>query len=145
MNLKKIVPVLAMMVMVGVFVVSMQPASAAHQTALKVYKHDPNFPPGEELGSDLVINKGDALDISATLHVDGGNPQWFRYIHFYVHNSTGDQIVNEERNSGFGGVTRCWINSKKWEAGKYKISIIYWGNDEDGYPKAVKIVNLCIV
>ena len=104
MELKKIVPVLAIMAMMGVFVVSMQPASAAHQTVVKAYNYDPYDPPGDEIGTNLNISKGEYLDLAATLHVDGGNPQWFRYIHFYVYNSKGDQIANEERNSGFGGV-----------------------------------------
>jgi hypothetical protein len=145
MDLKKIVPVLAIMAMMCVCVVSMQPASAAHQTAVKAYTFDPNNPPGDELETNLNIQQGDATDLAATLHVDGGGQQWFRYIHFYVYNSNGDQIANEERNSGFGGVARCWINSRSWEPGTYKISIIYWGNDDDGYPRADKDLTLHIV
>ncbi len=145
MDLKRIVPLLAIMVMMGVWVCSMQPASAAHQTTIKAYNYDWNDPPGEEIGSDFVINKGEALDISATLHVDGGGQQWFRYLQYYVYNSTGDQIINQERNSGFGGLARCWINSRNWETGTYKINIVYLGNDDDGYPRAVKDINLRIV
>ncbi|UTB32361.1 MAG: hypothetical protein NKF70_12860 [Methanobacterium sp. ERen5] len=141
----KIVPMLAVMAMMAVFVVSMQPASAAHQTVLKAYNYDPYDPPGNELGKEMTIKKGDVLDISATLHVDGANPQWFRWIHYYVYDPKGNQIVNEERNSGFGGIARCWINSRDWETGTYKISLIYWGNEEDGYPSADKEVNLRIV
>ena len=138
MEIKKIVPILAIMAMMGVFVVSMQPASAAHQTVLKAYNYDSYNPPGMEIGDDWIIKKGESLDISATLHVDDGNPQWFRYIHFYVYNSKGDKIVNEKRTSGFGGVARCGINSKNWEPGTYRMSIIYYGNDRDGYPRADK-------
>jgi hypothetical protein len=145
MELKKIVPILAVMAMMGVFVVSMQTASATHQTVLKAYNYDPYDPPGMEIGNDWTIKKGEYLDISASLHVDGGNPQWFRYIHFYVYNARGDQIVNEERSSGFGGIARCWIDSKKWEPGTYKMCIIYWGNDDDGYPRTDKEFNIHIV
>jgi len=145
MELKKIVTILAIMAMMGVFVVSMQPASAAHQTVLKAYNYDLNDLPGYELSNDWSISKGDVMDISATLHVDGGNPQWFRYIHFSVYNSKGDQIINEERSSGFGGVARCWIDSKDWEPGTYKISMIYWGNDKDGYPRADKEIMVHII
>ena len=145
MDLKKKIPIMALIAMMSIFMVGMPAVSAAHTTKVKGYTYNPNNPPGDELGADLFIKKGDATDLAATLHVDGGNPQWFRYIHFYVYNSNGDQIVNEERNSGFGGVARCWINSKGWEPGNYKISIIYWGNDDDGYPRADKEVILHIV
>ena len=37
--------------------------------------HDP---PGTELGTDITINKGEVLDIAATVHIDGGNPQWYQ-------------------------------------------------------------------
>lgn len=125
MELQKIVPVLAIMAMMGVFVVSMQPACAAHQTVLKGYQYDPNDPPGTELGTDLYIKKGNYLDVAATLHVDGGNPQWFRWVHFYVYDPNGNQIVDEQRTTGFG-VARCWINSKDWKSGNYTISMIFW-------------------
>ena len=93
----------------------------------------------------MTIKKGDFLDIAATLHVDGGNPQWFRYMNFYVYNSKGDQIVNEERNTGFGGVSRCGINSKKWDIGTYKICVTYLGSDDGDYPRADKEVTLHII
>jgi|GEM_PF-3263253 len=144
MELKKIVPVLAMMVMMCMCVVSMQPASA-HQTVLKAYHYDPNDPPGTEIANDLTIKKGEDFQISATLHVDGGNPQWFRYIHFYAYDSKGDQIANDLGNSGFGGVAGCWIHSKDWEPGNYTMSVIYWGNERDGYPRADKDFILHIV
>lgn len=145
MYLKKIVPILAIMAMMGVFVVAMQPASAAHQTIVKAYTYDPYDPPGIEIRNVLQIKKGNPLDIASTLHVDGGNPQWFRYIHFYVYNSKGEQIVNEKRNSGFGGTARCWINSKNWDTGTYKLCLTYLGNDGDGYPRADKEITVHIV
>ena len=144
MKLKKVVSVLAIMAMMCMCVVSMQPASA-HQTVLKAYHYDPNDPPGTEIANDLTIKKGEKLDISAALHVDGGSPKWFRYIHFYVYNSKGDQIVNEERNSLFGGTAWCRINSKEWESGDYTMSVIYWGNTDDDYPRADKDLTLHIV
>jgi len=61
-----------------------------------------------------------------------------------VYNSKGDQIVNEERNSGFGGIARCWINSKDWGKGTYNVSVVYQGNEDDGYSKAEKKVVLHI-
>ena len=143
MELRKIVPILAVMAMICIFF-SMQSVSAAHQTEVKAYQYDPNDPPGDELGTDLFIKKGDALDIGATLHVDGGGPQWFRFIHMYIYNSKGNQIVNEDRSAGFG-VARFWINSKKWEPGNYRICLIYWGNKDDDYPRADKEILLHIV
>lgn len=140
MEWKRIIPILAIVAIMGVFMGAMHPASAASTTEVKAYTYDPYDPPGTELGKELTIKKGEYLDIAATLHVDGGNPQWFRYIHYYVYNSNGDQIVNEERNSGFGGVARCWINSKNWDAGTYKLCITYWGSDDGDYPRADKNV-----
>jgi hypothetical protein len=144
MDLKKIVPILAIMAMMCISLVAMQSASAASTTEVKAYTYDPYDPPGTEIGKEMTIKKGEYLDIAATLHVDGGNPQWFRYIHYYVYNSKGDQIVNEERNSGFGGVARCWINSKTWDKGTYKICVIYWGSDDGDYPRADKEIKLHI-
>ena len=144
MELKKIVPILAIMAMMCMCVVSMQPATAAHQTVLKAYEYEPLNPPGKELGNEIYILKGYHLDIGSTLHVDGGSPQWFRHIHFYVYNASGDQIVNEERNTGFGGIVRCWIDSSKWDSGTYKISVVYLGNDRFGYPRANKDITLHI-
>lgn len=145
MELQRIVPVLALMAMMGVLVVSMQPACAAHQTVLKAYNYDPYDPPGTEIGSEMTIKKGDYLDVAASLNVNGGNPQWFRWIDFYVYDSTGNQIIKEERNSAFGGIARCWMNSKEWTIGTYKINIIYRGNDDDDYPRADKNILLHIV
>ena len=144
MELKRIAPILAIMAMMCVFVVSMQSASAAN-TELKVYNYDQYDPPGAELGKDLYIKKGQYLDIAASIHVDGGKPQWFRWVHYYVYNSNGYQIVNEERNSGFGGIARCCINSKEWEPGNYKLCVTYWGNNNDNYPRADKEVMVHIV
>lgn len=144
MSWKRKVPVLAL-AMMCLFMIGAQAVSAAHTTEVKGYGYDPYDPPGEELGTDWYIKKGEDIDVAATLHVDGGNPQWFRWMHFYVYNSKGDQIVNEERNTGFGGVSRCWINSKDWEIGNYKLCIIYWGNEDDDYLRADKEVMIHIV
>ncbi|ADZ09736.1 hypothetical protein Metbo_1504 [Methanobacterium lacus] len=140
MELKRIVPILAIMAMMGVFLVAMQPASAASKSEIKVYQYDP--PGAEVVGKEISIYKGEYLDLAATLHIDDGNPQWFRWVNFYVYNSKGDQIVNEERNSGFGGIARCWINSKDWSKGTYNVSVVYQGNEDDGYSKAEKKVVL---
>ena len=124
--------------------VAMQPANASSTTEIKIYTYNPYDPPGTELGKDMTIKKGNALDIAATLHVDSGNPQWFRFIHFYVYNSKVDQIIKEERNSGFGGVARCLIDSKNWDNGTYKVCVTYWGSDDGDYPRADKEITLHI-
>lgn len=54
-------------------------------------------------------------------------------------NFHGDEIFNEDRNTGFGGISRCWINTKKWEAGNYSVVVSYGGNEKDDYPSASKI------
>jgi len=145
MDLKRIMPILAIMAMMGVFLVAMQPASAASKTEIKVYTYDPNDTPGMEIGKNLTITRGGDIDLTATLHVDNGSPQWFRYVNFYVYNPDGDQIVNEERNTAFGGVSRCIINSKTWARGKYKVCVTYLGNEHDGYPRADKEFTLTII
>ena len=145
MGLKKKIPLMALIAIIGMCFMVLQPASAAHTTEVKAYQYDPYDPPGTELGTDWYIKKGDYIDVAATLHVDGGNPQWFRYIHFYVYDPTGNQIFNEERNSGFGGLARCWINSRDWNSGNYTLQVTYWGNDDDGYPRADKYIALHIV
>jgi hypothetical protein len=61
-----------------------------------------------------------------------------------VYNLNGDKIVNEERNSGFGGVARCYVNSKNLNTGTYKISLVYDGNVGDEYPRAKKNMMLHI-
>lgn len=145
MDLKKVVPILAVMAMMMVFLVAMQPASAASKSEIKVYPYDQCDPPGAEVGKELSIYNGEYLDLAATLHIDGGNPQWFRWVTFYVYDSKGKQIVSEERNSGFGGIARCWINSKDWDKGTYKVSVVYGGNTDDGYPRVEKYFKLNII
>lgn len=145
MDLKKIGPILALIAVSGMFLMGMQTVSAAHTMDIKAYSYDPYDPPGKEIGSDINISKGEYVDIAATLHVDGSNPQWFRYLNFRVYNSKGDQLVNEERNTGFGGTSRCWINSKKWDKGEYMIEVYYEGNKKDDYPSASKKFTLSIV
>ena len=140
----KTLPLVAL-ITIGVLLVGAQAVSAAHTTEVKVYNYNPYDLPGPEIsGTDLYIKKGEYVDFTATLHVDGGNPQWFRWINFYVYNANGNQILNKEFNSGFGGLAHCWINSRKWEAGNYKIYISYPGNEDDGYPPANKEIMLHI-
>lgn len=138
MDLKKLVPILAVMAMMGVFLVAMQPASAASKSEIKVYQYDQYDPPGAQIDKEIYIGKGEYLDLAASLHIDDGHPQWFRWVTFKVYDSNGKEIVNEERNSGFGGIARCWINSKDWNKGTYNVCVVYAGNEEDGYPKAEK-------
>jgi hypothetical protein len=145
MDLKRIMPILAIMAMMGVFLVAMQPASAASKTEIKVYAYDPVDPPGKEIGKNLTMVMGGIMDISATLHVNNGSPQWFRWVNFNVYNDHGDQIVREERNTAFGGVSRCWIDTKTWGRGKYKVCVTYLGNEDDGYPRADKEFTLTII
>jgi hypothetical protein len=145
MESKRIMPILAIMALMGVFLVAMQPASAASKTEIKVYTYDPMDRPGMEIGKNLTMVRGGDLDISATLHVNDGSPQWFRWVNFYVYNEQGDQIVSEERNTAFGGVSRCMINSKTWGRGKYKVGVTYLGNEHDGYPRADKEFTLTII
>jgi hypothetical protein len=144
MDLKKIIPLVVIIAMMGVFLGAIHPASAASTTEVKAYNYDPYDPPGIELNRDITIKNGESLDISATLHVNGGNPQWFRWLNFYIYNSKGEQIVNEERNTGFGGVARCYIKTKDWNPGTYKLSIVYPGNEKDGYPRAEKNITVHI-
>ena len=144
MDLKKIIPILAILAVMGVFLGAIQPASAASTTEVKAYTYDPHDPPGTELGAVKNIKKGEDVSLAANLHVDGGNPQWFRWMHLYIYNSKGDQIYNEERNSGFGGVTMFWVDSRKWDAGDYKMCFTYWGSDDGDYPRADKEVKLHI-
>lgn len=132
------------MAMMGVFLVAMQPASATSKTEIKVYKYDIYAPPGTELDKDFYIKKGDPLDLAATLHVNGGNPQWFRNIHLKVYNSKGEQLVNQKQTSSFGGEALFYVKTKNWDSGTYKICMIYEGNKRDGYPRAEKEIILHI-
>ncbi len=145
MDLKKIISILAVMSVIGVFLVAVQPATAAKTTEIKAYYYNAFLPPGAEINTDMYVNKSADIDISATLHVNGGKPQWFRYMHCYIYNSKGELIVHEERNSGFGGIARFWVDKRKWNTGTYKISIIYWGNSRYGYPRADKNITLHLV
>jgi hypothetical protein len=138
MDLKKLLPILAMIAVSGVFLMGMSAVSAAHTMDVKAYSYDPYDPPGPEIVNQINITKGEYLDFAATLHVDGGNPLWFRYLNFEVYNSQGDQILNQERNTGFGGIARCWIDSKNWKAGNYTLVISYDGNEKEDYPIAFK-------
>jgi hypothetical protein len=136
--MKKIVPILALIAISGVFLMGMQAVSAAHTTEIKTYNYDPYDPPGQEIGKETSLIISEAFDISASLHIDGGNPQWFRWVNYKVFNSHGDQIVNEDRNTGFGGIARCWVNTKNWKAGNYTVEVSYGGNEEDEYSPATK-------
>jgi len=144
MDLKKIVPILAIMAMMGVFMGAVQPANATSTTEVKVYTYDPYDPPGTELGTVKTIKKDEDVSLAATLHVDSGNPQWFRWMHLYIYNSKGEQIYNEERNTGFGGVSMFWVDSKNWDSGDYKMCFTYWGSDDGDYPRVDKEVKLHI-
>ncbi len=145
MYMKKIVPILALIAISGVFLMGVQAVSAAHTTEVKAYTYDAIYSPEGEIGSSMDLTKGYTFDIAATLHVDGGNQQWFRSITYNVYNSNGDQIVNEERSTGFGGIARCRINTKEWDYGNYLVKVSYLGNDKDEYPGAEKKFTLHIV
>ena len=145
MDWKKIIPIVAVMAMMGVFAFAIQPATATKTTDIKVYQYDPKDPPGIDLGTDMYINKGGITDLAATLHVNGGKPQWFRNLIFYFYNSKGKLILVQEVNSGFGGLAHCKVYTKMWKTGTYKISIVNWGNRLLGYPKTVRNITLHIV
>jgi hypothetical protein len=136
MYLKKIVPILALIALSGVFLMGLQAVSATHTTEIKTYTCDINDPPGIEIVKEKSLIKDEPFDITSSLHVDGGNPQWFRWVNYKVFNSHGDQIVNEDRNTGFGGIARCWIDTRHWNAGNYTVEVSYGGNEKDDYPPA---------
>ena len=146
MYIKKIIPILALIAIMGVFMGAMHPISAVSTTEVKAYTFDAYDPPGTELGAVKNIKKGEDVSLAATLHVDGGNPKWFRWLHLYIYNSNGEQIYNEERNSGsgFSGAAIFFVDSRKWDVGDYKMCFTYQGNKNDGYPRADKEVKLQI-
>lgn len=117
------------------------PTVATHTTQIKVYSDYS----GNEIGNDLYLNKKDngKIAIKVTLHVDDGNPQWYRWIHFYLYDPQGKQIHNEEHSTAFGSARFCrGIDDLK--SGSYKLCIIYWGNEDDDYPRADKEINIHI-
>jgi hypothetical protein len=145
MYLKKTIPILAIIAMMSVFMGAMHPASASSTTEVKAYIYNPHHPPGTELGKEITIKRGQALDIAGTVHINGGKPKWYRYIHFNVYNPKGNQIVDEERIAGYSGVVHYKINTKKWNTGTYKLCVIYWGSDNGDYPRADKEITLHII
>jgi len=145
MSMKKIVPILVMIAISGVFLMGLQAVSAVHTTEIKTYNYDPYDPPGQEIGKETSLRIPEAFDISASLHVDGGNPQWFRWVNYKVFTPHGDQIFNEDRNTGLGGIARCWISTKNWKAGNYTVVVSYGGNEKDDYPSASKKFALKVI
>jgi hypothetical protein len=143
MGLKIIIPTLGIILMLVVFLVAVQPASAVSKTEIKVYQYDLYDPLHEEIHQDLWIKKGQYLALQATIHINGGNQEWMKMLHFYIFNSAA-QIVNEERSTGLGGVANFDIDTRNWGAGTYTIGIAYL--DEDiGYPIAGHDIELHIV
>jgi hypothetical protein len=145
MYMKKIVPILVLMAISGVILMGMQAVSATHTTEIKTYNYDLYDPPGQEIDKETSLSLPDSFDISVTLHVDDGAPKWFRWVNYKVFNSQGDQIVNEDRNTGFGGIARCWINTEYWNAGNYTVEVSYGGNEKDDYPSASKKFALIVL
>jgi hypothetical protein len=142
MSLKNIIPTLGILLMLGMFLVAVQPASAVSKTEIEVYKFDLYDP--VEVFQELWIEKGKNLVLQASLHIDGGNPEWMKMLRLYVFNST-DQLVNEERSTGLGGIATFNLNTKNWDAGTYTIGIVYLDNDSFGYPRAGHDIELHIV
>jgi hypothetical protein len=137
MDLKKIIPILAIMAMIGIFLVAMQPANAA-TTGLIVYHH------GTFLGTEMSIKKGEKLDLIATLSVDGRALQPLRYINLYIRNSKDILTHKDESFTGIGGYSYFNVDTSKWACGNYKMLFIYWGSHDGEWPIAKKIVKLQI-
>lgn len=144
MGLKIITPVLAMMFMVGIFLVTAQPACAVSKNEIKVYNCIP-FGSDEELYNELWIKRGEDLYLQASLHFDGGDPQLMKLLHLYVYNSKNVQIVNDERSTGLGGVATFKLNTKKWDSGTYTLGFVYLDESKYGRPTAGHDIVLHIV
>lgn len=133
MYLKKIMPILFLMAMIGIFMGAVQPASAT-TTEIKAYK----LYPDQELFNQVSIKKGQIWDLHATLHVNGGDPQWYRYIHLYIYDSHGNQVFNEQGCTWLFGISNFKINANDYPCGDYKMCFIYWGSPDGEWPRADK-------
>lgn len=138
MKSKKIISIMVVILFLGVFTANIHPVSAT-TTEIKA-----SIFAGDELRSDWYIQKDRRLDVKATLHVDGGDPQWFRYIHFYLYKvnpdgTRGEQIESIELSTEGGN---AHYRSASALDGEYLLCIIYWGSDDGEWPRADKEIRV---
>jgi len=139
LDLKKIVSILLVMAIVGVFMGSMQPASAV-TTEIKVNS--------DNTTTEISIPKGKTHmtnELHASLHVDGGNAQWYRYITLIIRNSEGKLVYRDDQCTWAFGQAVFGGYAAKLDVGDYTMKFIYWGSDDGEWPKAKKIVKLHII
>jgi hypothetical protein len=59
--------------------------------------------------------------------------------------SLPSQMVNEECNTGLGGVAHCLINSKSWYRNDYTLIVKYEGNTGDKLPETSRKITVHVI
>ncbi|MDD3984994.1 MAG: hypothetical protein PHY59_03685 [Methanobacterium sp.] len=144
MGLNKIISIMAIIIISGVFLTGIQAVSAAHTTEIKAYTIDPLHFPGKLINSVVNIKEGKPFNVVTSLHVDGGKPLWFRSIGFTVIDFQGKVMFNTVSNTIAGGYAYFFTNSEKWDSGKYIVMVYYLGSETEDYPMAYNVFMLCI-
>jgi len=77
-----------------------------------------------------------------TLHVDGGNPQWYRYINLSIYNSAGEELHKSRENTYLFGAAIFDPYYKTWPNGYYKMVFSYDGNSKSEYSPTKREIKL---
>jgi len=139
--MKNIIPVLAIIAVIGLFLGVIQPASAV-TSEIDLIDADVN-----PLPSEINVYNGQFVHLGAYLKVDGDIKHW-RWIHLYVYDPWGRQIVNVKSLTGLGwggdiDYAVFEFNTRGSPGEDYRMHFIYWGSDD--WPRADKEVIVHIV
>lgn len=142
MEWKNKIYLLALIAILGTFIMSI-PAVSATTTEIKAWDATP---PGHiGIGDDWTISRRSQPSVQASLYVDG-DIVIFRWLHLYVYDPAGTQIINTENYIAFFGFTSFHLEALYSQGkGDYKVQIVYWGSDDGDWPRADKWINLHII
>jgi len=125
----------------GIFI-SLGPVSAEHTTEIKaLYFYNVAIDP-HDLNDNVTFVHGKNPSIQTWLSVDGGEPQWYRYISLGIYDRYGKEMYYEEKCTWAFGYALFYPDFTSWPNGDYKMQFTYGGNTKDNYPQAEKKTKL---
>ena len=77
-----------------------------------------------------------------TMHINGGNPEWFRYINLNIYNSYGVKVHESRENTYIFGAAIFDPYYKTWPNGYYKMVFSYDDNNKDGHSPTKREITL---
>jgi len=134
--MNKKISITIFLLMICICTINTSAAAYSHTSEIKL-----SCPGCPDIGNDHIDNEEfSSLAIYGHLYVDG-REKWYRWLNYNVIDENGNRLHEDT-------ICTVWpLGGVYWgcnflKVGKYRLVIQYDGNEMDGYPPAIKVVNL---